>query len=53
MPDNDMGNPQNITNKTFDEAAKAADQPVEEAKQNALELLKKVLGQAEDKKSGQ
>jgi hypothetical protein len=53
MPDNDMGNPQNITNKTFDEAAKAADQPVEEAKQNALELLKKVLGQAEEKKSSQ
>lgn len=53
MPDNDMGNPQNITNKTFAEAAKAADQSVEEAKQNALELLKKVLGQAEDQKSSQ
>ena len=23
MPDNDMGNPKNITNKTFEEAAKA------------------------------
>jgi hypothetical protein len=44
MPDNDMGNPDNITNKTFEEAAKAAGQPVEEAKQNALQLLKTVLG---------
>jgi hypothetical protein len=41
MPDNDMGNPKNITNKTFEEAAKAAGQSVEEAKKNALELLQK------------
>ncbi|MDP2605515.1 MAG: hypothetical protein Q8S00_23480 [Deltaproteobacteria bacterium] len=45
MPDNDMGNPKNITNKTFDEAAKAAGQKPEEAKKNALELLQKTLGQ--------
>jgi hypothetical protein len=51
MPDNDMGNPDNITNKTFEEAARAAGQPVEEGKQNALELLEKVLGKDEDKKS--
>jgi hypothetical protein len=44
MPDNDMGNPKNITNKTFDEAAKAASQSVEEANKNALELLQKSLG---------
>jgi hypothetical protein len=44
MPDNDMGNPKNITNRTFEEAAKAAGQPVEEAKKNALELLQKSLG---------
>jgi hypothetical protein len=44
MPDNDMGNPDNITNKTFEEAAKAAGQSVEEAQQNTSELLKKVLG---------
>jgi hypothetical protein len=44
MPDNDMGNPKNITNKTFEEAAKAAGQSVEEAKRNALELLEKSLG---------
>jgi len=43
MPDNDMGNPKNITNKTFEEAAKAAGQNTEEAKKNALELLQKTL----------
>ncbi len=45
MPDNDMGNPDNITNKTFEEAAKAAGQNAEEAKKNTLELLQKALGQ--------
>lgn len=44
MPDNDMGNPNNITNKTFVEAAKAAGQNPEEAKKNTLELLQKNLG---------
>jgi hypothetical protein len=44
MPDNDMGNPKNITNKTFEEAAKAAGQSAEEAKKNALALLQKSLG---------
>jgi hypothetical protein len=43
MPDNDMGNPKNITNKTFEDAAKASDQSVEDAKKNALELLQKSL----------
>ncbi len=46
MPDNDMGNPKNITNKTFEEAAKAAGQSMEEAKKNALELLQKTLGRS-------
>jgi hypothetical protein len=45
MPDNDMGNPDNITNKTFEEAAKAAGQKAEEAKKNTLELLQKTAGQ--------
>jgi len=45
MPDNDMGDPKNITDKTFDEAAKAADQAPEEAKRNTLELLQKTLGE--------
>jgi hypothetical protein len=44
MPDNDMGNPDNITNKTFEEAAKAAGQNPEEAKKNTLELLQKAVG---------
>lgn len=43
MPDNDMGDPKNITNKTFEEAAKAADQSIEEAKRQTLELLKSQL----------
>lgn len=43
MPNNDMGNPNNITNKTFEEAARAMDQPVKDAKKNAHELLAKVL----------
>ena len=43
MPDNDMGDSKNITNKTFEEAANAAGQSPEEAKKNVLQLLKKVL----------
>lgn len=43
MPNNDMGNPTNITNKTFEEAAKAMNQSPTEAKENAHELLEKVL----------
>ncbi len=45
MPDNNMGNEKNITNKTFEEAAKVAGQSVEETKRNTLELLKKELGE--------
>lgn len=45
MPDDDMGNPKNITDKTFDEAAKASNQSIEEAKKNTLDLLKKQLNQ--------
>lgn len=45
MPDDDMGNPKNITDKTFEEAAKASNQSMEEAKKNTLDLLKKQLGQ--------
>jgi hypothetical protein len=44
MPDNDMGNPKNITNKTFEEAAKASGKKPEEAKKNTLDLLEKNLG---------
>lgn len=42
-PDDNMGDSRNITNKTFEEAAKAAGETPDEAKQNALKLLKKVL----------
>ena len=48
MPNNDMGNPKNITNKTFEEAAKAMGQSVKEAKMNALDLLQKVLAATEE-----
>jgi len=43
MPDNDMGNRKNITDKTFGQAAVASGQKPEEAKKNALELLQKTL----------
>lgn len=43
MPNNDMGNSENITNETFAAAAEAMGQSAKEAKKNALELLEKVL----------
>ena len=45
MPDNDMGNPKNITNKTFNEASRAAGQSAEEARKNTLELLQQTLSE--------
>ncbi len=45
MPDADMGDSRNITNKTFEEAAKAAGETPKEAKLNALKLLEKLLEQ--------
>lgn len=48
MPNNDMGKPENITNKTFEAAAKTMDQPVKDAKKNARELLEKVLAAKEE-----
>jgi hypothetical protein len=47
MPDNDMGDPKNITNKTFNEASKAAGQSAEEAKKNTLDLLQKTLAEGQ------
>ena len=44
MPDNDMGKPTNITNKTFATAAKGEGQSPEEARRNAYELLSKEFG---------
>jgi len=43
MPNNDMGTPANITNKTFEDAAKAMKQSAEDAKKNARQLLDKVI----------
>jgi len=42
-PDDDMGDPKNITDKTFEEAAKASKQSPKEAKKKTLELLKIIL----------
>lgn len=47
MLGNDMGNPKNIIDKTFEEAAQAAGQSTEEAKRNTLKILQK---QMEEKK---
>jgi hypothetical protein len=38
-----MGNPKNITTKTFEEAAKASGQSTEQVKRNAFETLKREL----------
>jgi len=53
MPDNPMGvghagaepTGKSITNRTFQEAGKSMDESVDESKRNALDLLKKVLGE--------
>lgn len=42
-PSDDMGNPKNITNKTFKEAAEASSQDEKEAKENTLKLLQREL----------
>jgi len=47
MPNNDMGKSENITNKKFDEAAKAMGLTPETSKENALALLQKVLASKE------
>jgi len=43
-----MGKEENITNKTFEQAAEAMGLSVRESKQNALELLQKVLSTKEE-----
>jgi hypothetical protein len=53
MPDNPMGaghagaepTGKSITNRTFVEAGKSMEESAEESKRNALDLLKKVLGE--------
>jgi hypothetical protein len=48
MPNNNMGKPQNITNKTFEEASAAMGQSTKDAKANAHKLLEKVLAAKEE-----
>jgi hypothetical protein len=44
-PDDDHGNPANITNKTFREAANAGNKGnTEQAKQNTAELVEELSG---------
>ena len=50
MPNNDMGKPENITNKTFETAASAMGQSPKDAKNNAHELLERVLAAKEESK---
>lgn len=45
MPNDDMGNKDNITDETIKKAADASNQSVDEAKKHMLEELKKQLGQ--------
>ncbi|HEX3100336.1 MAG TPA: hypothetical protein VHQ01_01015 [Pyrinomonadaceae bacterium] len=47
MPNNDMGEADNITNRTFDKAAQAMGLTAEKSKQNARELLEDVLASKE------
>jgi hypothetical protein len=42
-PGDDMGDPKNITDKTFEEAAKASEQSPKAAKRNTLEMLRIIL----------
>lgn len=44
--DDNMGHPQNITTKTFEEAAKAENQDVLKAKLETYKALQKELGKA-------
>ena len=43
MPDNNLGDPRLITDKTFEGAAEAAGQSPDEAKKNVYEYLKEEL----------
>ncbi|MGH8936744.1 MAG: hypothetical protein ACRDXD_10880 [Acidimicrobiia bacterium] len=42
MPDDDHGDPRNITNRTFEQAAQAVEQSAGEARDNTLDLLGEV-----------
>ena len=48
MPNNDMGKPENITDQTLAEAAKAMGQTLQDSRKNALALLEKVIASGEE-----
>lgn len=45
VPDDDMGDPNNLTEEDFKKAAEASGQTVEDAKKNTLEMLQKQVKQ--------
>ncbi len=47
MSENNMGNPDNITEETIKKAAEASGQKVEDAKKNMLEMLKKQVDKSD------
>ncbi|EKD65590.1 MAG: hypothetical protein ACD_50C00044G0002 [uncultured bacterium] len=47
MPDEDHGFPANITDKSFEDAAKVTGQSAEEAKENTMKLLQKLKEEKE------
>jgi len=47
MPDEDHGFPANITDKSFEDAAKVTGQSAEEAKENTMKLLNKLKEEKE------
>lgn len=48
MPEDDMGNPDNITEDKIKKAAEASGTTLEEAKKNMLEMLQKQVGKKSD-----
>ena len=46
MPDDDMGNPDNITEEDIKKAAEASGQTMEDAKKNMLEMLQKQVNKS-------
>lgn len=49
MLDDNMGNPKNITNKTFEELGKENNMSPEQVKKNTMESLKKSMGREMEK----
>lgn len=47
LPDDDMGNADNITTSTFEKASKASGQSIEDAKKETLKILMQQVGGGE------